>query len=61
MDLSNIDWAATTKLILAILTVVFGTTWTMNRTKKSYKTNIAINGNNNSMNIADRDVNNVRE
>lgn len=61
MDLSNIDWAATSKLILAILAVVFGATWTINRTKNSSKTNITINGNHNSTNIADRDINNVRK
>ena len=61
MDLSNIDWVETGKLILGILAIVFGVNWTINRTKNSSKNNITINGDNNSANIADRDINNVRK
>lgn len=61
MEFNNIDWIATSKLILGILTLIFGVNWTINRKNIFTKNNVVINGNNNSTNIADRDINNVRK
>lgn len=61
MEFNNIDWIATSKLILGILTLIFGVKWTINRKNIFTKNNVVINGNNNSTNIADRDINNVRK
>lgn len=57
MDFNNIDWLATGKLLIAILTIIFGVSWTINRSKN----NITITGNGNSTNIADRDIKNVKK
>lgn len=59
MDLNNLDWDLISKLILGILAIIFGVNWTINRTKNSKNTSITINGNNNSINKSDRDINNV--
>lgn len=57
MDFNNIDWVATGKLLIAVLAIIFGVSWKINRSKN----NITINGNGNTTNIADRDINNVKK
>ena len=66
MDLSTIDWAATTKLVVAVLAVLvplFTVGWQIHKNNKSSQVrgNTNVTGNNNTTNVAGRDIRNDRK